>query len=586
MRRCALIRESTAAPSAGWLPHQTRHAAQALSRPDHGITAGRCATGAVGSPHGGRGEPTLAAGARGGVSRCLAAASLAVLPAALLADEGRPVVAPGNPILADGRYYSTDPAPFVDGDTLWILAGRDQAPPNVNDFIMNEWQLLSTSDPASGRWRHYPAIARPETVFAWAEPGRAYAGQIVKGFDGRYYMYAPVLERNSDARDRFAIGVAVADRITGPWRDAHPAGPIVSQRVPVRNAIQNIDPTVLIDDDGRVYLYWGTFGQLRGMELARDMLTPKGAPIAVPSLTGFFEAPWLMKRRGTYYMLYAANTAGPDSPCTPAIYHACIAYGSAPSPLGPWTYRGTVLRPVSSTTSHSGAVAFKGHWYLAYHTADAVGGGHFRRSVAIDRMAWDDSVTPAAIRPVIPTRRRQPPAAPTRNIAGAAYATASNEPVPVQYWIKSLNDGVVKDAPLPPDLWGSWSPNNPPRQWIEYRWPQPVTLDGSRIRFWADHPAGADEGVAPPRGWHLEYWHDGWKPVPGASGYGTDPDAWQAVRFPPITTRCLRALFDASGRPGRYAGVAVQEWEALAPSAAVPSRTKPLIVPGCTRSDG
>jgi hypothetical protein len=293
-----------------------------------------------------------------------------------------------------------------------------------------------------------------------------------------------------------------------------------------------------------------------------------------------------MKRKGTYYMLYAGNNAGPNSPCTPAVYHACIAYGSAPSPLGPWTSRGTVLPPVSSTTDHSGAVQFKGQWYLTYHTADAVGGGHFRRSVAIDRMEWDDSVTPAAIRPITPTRRPQPPAGPTRNIAASAHAAASNEPIPLQYWIKSLNDGVVKDAPLPPDLWGSWSPNNPAQQWVEYRWPQPVTLDGSRIYFWGDHPAGADEGVAPPRAWHLEYWRNGWKPVPGVSGYGVAVDGWQAVRFPPITTRCLRAVFDASGGAGKFAGVAVQEWEALAPRAAVPAKTKATLIPGCDASKG
>jgi hypothetical protein len=280
-------------------------------------------------------------------------------------------------------------------------------------------------------------------------------------------------------------------------------------------------------------------------------------------------------------MLYAGNNAGPKSPCTPAIYHACIAYGSAPTPLGPWTYRGVVLPPVSSTTDHSGAVEFKGQWYLTYHTADAVGGGHFRRSVAIDRLEWDDSVSPAAIRPVIPTRRPSPPAAPTRNIAAVAQAAASNEPVPVQYWIKALNDGIVKAAPLPPDMWGSWSPTNPPRQWIEYRWPRAVTLDGSRIRFWADHPAGASEGVAPPRGWHLEYWDGGWKRVPGATGYGTAADSWQTIRFPALTTRCLRAYFDASGGPGRYAGVAVQEWEALAPHPATPLTAPARAVPAC-----
>lgn len=92
----------------------------------------------------------------------------------------------GNPILGDGSYYSADPAPLVVGDTLYFLAGRDEAPPGVNDFIMNEWQIFATRDVASGIWQHYPGILRPETLFAWAAPGHAYAGQIVQGPDKRY----------------------------------------------------------------------------------------------------------------------------------------------------------------------------------------------------------------------------------------------------------------------------------------------------------------------------------------------------------------------------------------------------------------
>jgi len=501
----------------------------------------------------------------------LSGAALAALPFAALADtpKGEPIHSKGNPILADGRYYSTDPAPVVIDGKLWILAGRDAAPPDVNDFVMGEWQLLETADPASGKWTHYPTIATSNQLFKWAEPNRAYAAQIVKGADKRLYMYAPVMEADSPAKDRFSIGVAVADSPTGPWVDAHPAGPIVSQRTPVPNEIQNIDPTVLVDDDGRVFLYWGTFGQLRGIELERDMVTPKGKPVSVTTLPGFFEAPWLMKRKGVYYMLYAGNRAGPTSECTPAVYYACIAYGTATSPLGPWTYRGVVLKPVSSTTSHSGAVEFKGQWYLAYHTADAAGGGHFRRSVALDRIEWDDSFSPARMRVVTPTRSPQPAPKPTRNIAAAAVPSASNEPIPLQYWIRALNDGKVRGAPLPPDLWGSWTGNNPPQQWIEYRWAKPVTVNGSRIMFWGDQPAGSGVGVAPPARWRLEYWHKGWKPVPKASGYGTAPNVFQETRFAPVTTRCLRAIFDAS-HAGSYAGVAVQEWEVLAPVARVP----------------
>jgi hypothetical protein len=279
-------------------------------------------------------------------------------------------------------------------------------------------------------------------------------------------------------------------------------------------------------------------------------------------------------------MLYAGNRAGPQSDCTPAIYHACIAYGTAPSPLGPWTYRGVILRPVSSTTSHAGAVAFKGQWWLAYHTADAVGGGHFRRSVALDRMTWDDSVSPPAILPITPTKRAAPPPALTRNLAGRGTATASTAPVAVRFWIMALNDGVAKAAPLPPDMWGSSTTHNPASQWIEYRFDQPVTVNGARIRFWADQPAGSGIGVAPPKAWRMAYWDRGWKSVRDPKGFGTGVDDFQSATFAPLTARCFRAVFDASSAQGTYAGLAVQEWELLAPTAQAP-RSGSGSAPAC-----
>lgn len=483
----------------------------------------------------------------------------------------------GNPILSDGSFYSADPAPIVVGNTLYILTGRDSAPPSVNDFIMPEWDLWAISDVVSKQWQLYPEFLRPEQVFAWAAPGHAYAGQIVQGTDKRFYLYAPVQESSSHNADSFAIGVAVADSVLGPWKDAHPSGPIISQSVPEPNHIQNIDPTVLVDRDGRVYMYWGTFGQLRGMELDSDMVTPRGHELSVVSLTGFFEASRIFRRKKSYYLLYADNQAGPQSPCTPTVYHACIAYATAPTPLGPWTYRGVILPIVSSTTSHPGVADYKGKWYLIYHTADARGGGHFRRSIAIDRMDWDDSVSPARILKVQPTHEPLPAPMPSRNIAAAAHLNASNEPVPVQYWINALNDGIVRQNPLPPDMWGTWTPHNAPLQWIQYSWAKPVTLNESRIQFWADHPPGADEGIAPPSAWHLEYWiGNQWRTIASHTGYPAATHSFADVTFDPVTTQCLRAVFNASGRGGKYAGIAVQEWEALAPTIVVPDRLQAL----------
>lgn len=466
-----------------------------------------------------------------------------------------------NPLIADSLHYTADPAPLVVDNQLYIITGRDVARSNQNDFVMPEWQLLSTrDDPLNGSWRHVPHLLRPERVFAWATPGRAYAAQIVRGVDQRFYLYAPVIESASTSRDKFAIGVAVAPSPDGPWQDAHPSGPILSQRVPVANSIQNIDPTVLVDG-GRVFVYWGTFGKLKGLELAADMVTPIGTPTDITTLTGFFEAPWLFKRGDTYYLAYAANNAGPTSSCTEAVYYACIAYGSAPSPLGPWTYRGVILPPVSSTTSHPGIVAYRGAWWIVYHTADAPGGGHFRRSVAIDQLTWNDATSPATIRPVVRTGAATPPRAPRNNIAPDATLSASNEPVPVQYWLRALNDGLVRENPLPPDMWATWTPNNPSQQWVQYTWREPVTISASAFNFWVDHPAGSGVGVAPPRAWHLEWCNNGTRvPVQATSPYSSTPNTMNRVTFVPITTTCLRAVFDASTNGSTFAAVAGQEW--------------------------
>ncbi|KAH7397427.1 glycosyl hydrolase family 43 protein [Pyrenochaeta sp. MPI-SDFR-AT-0127] len=481
----------------------------------------------------------------------------------------------GNPILADGSYFSADPAPFVVNNTLYILAGRDAAPQNENNFIINEWELFvskSTPNPAGSEWSFYPNIAKPEGVFAWAAPGTAYASQIVRGPSGKFYLYAPVTEAASRNQDRFAIGVAVADSPLGPYKDAHPSGPILSQSVPAPgNNIQNIDPTVLVDDDGRAIIYYGTFGALRGYQMASDMVTITSQVTTVSSLSGFFEAPWIMKRKGTYYMLYAANNAGPQSPCTPTSYHACIAYGTASSPMGPWTYRGVLLGIVSSTTSHSGAVELNGRWYLVYHTADANTGGHFRRSVAFDEMTFDDSQSPPRINKVVQTRRPAPAAQPTRNVALRARPSSVGA-TPIQYWVAAINDGKVPVNPLPPQYWSSYNgAQSPQTSTLVLTWDAAVTLNGARMAFFADQPAGSNIGVPPPASWRMEYLNSAgaWTAVPGVVGsYPTTVTNSPAeVKFSQISTTSVRAILTASGSGSQYGGVGVKEWEVLAPTA-------------------
>jgi hypothetical protein len=51
--------------------------------------------------------------------------------------------------------------------------------------------------------------------------------------------------------------VAVSDHPTGPFRDAKGSALITGEMTNANQQFVNIDPTVLIDDDGQAYLYWG-----------------------------------------------------------------------------------------------------------------------------------------------------------------------------------------------------------------------------------------------------------------------------------------------------------------------------------------
>lgn len=252
-------------------------------------------------------------------------------------------------------------------------------------------------------------------------------------------------------------------------------------------------------------MYWSTFGALKGVRLEDDRITFASDIVDVNTLIGFFEAPWIMKRGSTYYMLYAANNAGPDSPCTPTTYHACIAYGTASAPLGSWTFQGVMLAIVSSTTSHPGAVQYGNQWYLVYHTADAEDGGNFRRSMAYDRMEFDDASSPPKILPVQQTFRTGPPPAPTYERGQYAVAT-SEPPNSVVYWIKALKDLKVPRNPLPPQYWSSYDRTRSAAQsTLTYEWNSTVKLSSTSVAFFTDQAAGAVIGVAPPTAWRLEY---------------------------------------------------------------------------------
>ena len=319
-----------------------------------------------------------------------------------------------NPIVQ--TCFTTDPAPFVHNDTLYVYTGHDED--NADFFWMQEWRAYRTTDMVN--WTDCGSPLALET-FKWAND-RAWAAQVCER-NGKFYWYVCAVSKLTNT---MAIGVAVADSPTGPFKDA--LGKPLCE-----GSWDYIDPTVLIDDDGKAYLYWGN-PELYYVELNPDMISMRGfvrhfdmdeQSFGGPSMHArrrmaeerakamkaaqeppvykdvYTEGPWISKRDSTYYMLYAAGGV-PEH----------IAYSTASKPLGPWTYQGVIMPQSNSDkatgkvgtdsfTNHCGIINFRGHDYFFYHTGHLPGGGGFGRSVAVEEFKYNADGSFPTIHPTL-----------------------------------------------------------------------------------------------------------------------------------------------------------------------------------------
>ncbi|MBR2086985.1 MAG: family 43 glycosylhydrolase [Oscillospiraceae bacterium] len=198
-----------------------------------------------------------------------------------------------NPIVQTA--YTADGAPMVWNDTFYMYTGHDEG--NSGFFSMNEWRCYSTTD-----MKNWTDLGSPlaYTDFSWAK-GEAWAAQCIER-NGKFYYYVTVTAKSGGR----AIGVAVADKPEGPFKDA-----IGKPLIGPMDGMKCIDPTVFLDDDGQAYLYFGN-GELRYVQLNDDLISCKGEPVLVNTKNGTFgaafdEAPYLYKHNGLYYMIYASD---------------------------------------------------------------------------------------------------------------------------------------------------------------------------------------------------------------------------------------------------------------------------------------
>ena len=277
-----------------------------------------------------------------------------------------------NPIITD--KYTADPAALVYKDKVYLYVGHDVPEKGFNFYRMNDWLVYSSSDMVN--WEEHP-VPLKASDFAWAK-GEAWASQVIEK-NGKFYWYVAVEHGTIHGK---SIGIAVSDSATGPFKDALGKALITNDMTTqTKISWDDIDPSVIIDDDGQAYLFWGNT-VCNYVKLKENMIEMDG-PIQTIDLPNFTEAPWIHKHKDWYYLSYAYQ------------FPEKIAYAMSKSVNGPWEYKG-ILNELAgnSNTNHQAIIDFKGKSYFIYHNgAIPTEGGSFRRSVCADRLYYNEDGT-------------------------------------------------------------------------------------------------------------------------------------------------------------------------------------------------
>lgn len=299
-----------------------------------------------------------------------------LLAAALLAGIAAAPPQQGNP-----QFEGADPHALMIGNELWVFPTGGPG----GSWSADRFGAFSTRDLRN--WQSRGVLIRREDI-AWigndGAPEHFLWAPAVATRDGRWYFYYSVGPQNPTPS---RIGVAVADRPEGPYRDS--GRPLVTGEL-VRDGkgFEAIDPMVYRDPrSGIAYLYAGgsAGATLRVWELAPDMVTiARQIPVATPPK--FTEGAFMHERGGTYYLSYShGRWNGPDY---------SVHYATAPSPTGPWTYRGAILTSDARRKGpghHSFVETPRGETLIVYHRWERPSGpAPFRgeRQVAVDRVSY------------------------------------------------------------------------------------------------------------------------------------------------------------------------------------------------------
>lgn len=299
--------------------------------------------------------------------------------------------------------YTADPSAHIFEGKIYIYPSHDVVHdvPDDDDgeqYIMEDYHILSMDDLDSECVDHGLALSQHDVPWVsrqmWA-PDAVYK-------NGRYYLVFPAKDKDGI----FRLGVAESDS---------PAGPFKPQDDYIQGSY-SIDPAVFLDDDGKIYCYYGGLwgGQLEMWqtgsfnpgekrpsgednalgpmfaEFSDDMTKFVSSPrhLVITDENGdalkagdeerrYFEGPWMHKYNGKYYLSYSTGTT----------HYIC--YAESETPGGPFRYKGRIMEPVLGWTTHHSIIEIDGEWYIFYHDCELSGGITHERCVKYTKLNID-----------------------------------------------------------------------------------------------------------------------------------------------------------------------------------------------------
>lgn len=444
-----------------------------------------------------------------------------------------------NPILPG--YYA-DPTVLTDAGNYYIYATLDPWGGNTlgcwqsTDFKNWTYRVLN--------WPTKQACTSPTSGGAGV-----WAPSVVKGQDGRFHMFVSVGSE---------VWTGIADSPLGPWRNTLSDRPLIT--ADYNRTYHMIDADAFVDDDGSVYLYWGSGlnwvnGACFAAKLGKDLASFDG-DVKIVTPPHYFEGPTMLKHGGRYYLTYSNGKTVSDS------YE--VRYSVSEHPLGPFTEGATSPILVTDrarnivSPGHHGFFRKGEQVYIVYHrhrvpfVEDTA-----NRQICIDELRFTpegliEKVVPTHTGPALVQGRTagrinlaDPSRGATATSSGAAAASsdavaaASSSAASLNSPARVLDDNYATFWAAQPDAKGAWLQ-------LDLGSVQKITSSEIRFEFaWKQYAFALESSV------------DGttWKVV---TDHRTQPAAGSPVVLPGATeARYLRLVFPdtVEGRD-----LAVLEW--------------------------